>query len=288
MSPFSEKLRTARKSRGLLLEDIAAVTGIQKRFLEAIEEGRISMLPDIYIRAFIRSYARAVGLDQDDMLRDLGQAEQKASVVRQGTSQEADEAFSGARRFLKFLTQNRVGRPLQQNVPVIIGGLLIASLVILLSVFNRGERGSAVKEIPFPEVVKQRERATPGPDELAGPAGNSMGARPMTETSFQRPTIQPASQPSLALRAMAFDSVWIRVLIDGNVSREYRVPPRWSGSWEAVDNFTISLSNASAVSFTLNNVALGILGTPGKPVRNYLVHRQAPSAVQKPAITGNE
>lgn len=288
MSSFSEKLRTARESRGYLLEDIAAVTGIQKRFLKAIEEGRISVLPQIYIRAFIRSYARALGLDEDDMVQDLDHVDQSPSFVRQEISREAGETLSPARRFLRLLTQTRTARPLQKNVPVIIVGLLIASFVALLSVFSRSGKGSEVREIPFPEVVRQHERATSSPDERADSAGNRGGARPMMEASVQQSTIRPATQPSLVLRAMAFDSVWIRVLVDGDAGKEYRVPPRWSGSWKAEDNFVISLSNASAVSFTLNNTALGIIGTPGKPVRNYLVQRQAPSSVQKPASSGNE
>ena len=264
---LSEKLRVARTSRGFSLEDIAALTRIQRKFLEAIEEGRFSVMPRVYVRAFLRSYAKAVGLDGDEMLRDLEQAEQYAASGAREISRETEGEVSPAALARK--TSVRVRWPSQKNVPVIVAGLLIASLVVSLMLLGRGERTSSIKEIPFPDVVKQREVTVAG--HHADSAANKGG--PLTSTA----RMQTASHPPLILRAMTFDSVWIRILIDGKTRKDYRVPPRWSGQWKANDNFIISLGNASAVSLTLNNAALGMIGEPGKPVRNYLVQCDAPT-----------
>src|SRR5690606_37042073 len=45
-------------------------TKIRVRYLEAIEEENFSVLPgNFYVRAFIKSYAEAVGLNPDEILR---------------------------------------------------------------------------------------------------------------------------------------------------------------------------------------------------------------------------
>ncbi|WP_100487738.1 helix-turn-helix domain-containing protein [Sporolactobacillus pectinivorans] len=64
MSELGQALREAREEKGLSLDDLQEETKIQKRYLSAIEKGDFKQLPgDFYLRAFIKSYAEAVGLD---------------------------------------------------------------------------------------------------------------------------------------------------------------------------------------------------------------------------------
>lgn len=63
-------LRAARTHRGMSLEDVAKVTKIQPRILERLETGRPDGLPaDVFVRGFVRSFARCVGLDEVEALR---------------------------------------------------------------------------------------------------------------------------------------------------------------------------------------------------------------------------
>ncbi|MEZ4366937.1 MAG: helix-turn-helix domain-containing protein [Kofleriaceae bacterium] len=67
-------LRDARLDRGLTLADVAAVTKIPSRTLDLLEAGRFEDLPaDVFVRGFVRNYARCVGLPEDEALeRYLG------------------------------------------------------------------------------------------------------------------------------------------------------------------------------------------------------------------------
>lgn len=70
MSDLGELLKKARLEKGMNLEELQETTKIQKRYLEAIEEGNFGILPgNFYVRAFIKSYSEAVGLNPDDVLR---------------------------------------------------------------------------------------------------------------------------------------------------------------------------------------------------------------------------
>ncbi len=63
-------LRAARGERGLTLDDIARVTKIQPRILERLEAGKSDGLPaDVFVRGFVRSFAKCVGLDEAEALK---------------------------------------------------------------------------------------------------------------------------------------------------------------------------------------------------------------------------
>ncbi len=67
---LGEQLRDARIALGLSIEDMAASLRIRRVYLAALEEGRVRELPaPTYVLGFVRTYARALGLDDDDMVR---------------------------------------------------------------------------------------------------------------------------------------------------------------------------------------------------------------------------
>ena len=63
-------LRAARERLGWPIEDVSAALRIRLPHLEALEEGRIDLLPgNAYAVGFLRTYARALGLDPDEIAR---------------------------------------------------------------------------------------------------------------------------------------------------------------------------------------------------------------------------
>jgi hypothetical protein len=63
-------LRARREAKGMNAADVAKVTKIPERLITHLEEGRFEHLPaEIFVRGFLKSYARCVGLDPDDVLR---------------------------------------------------------------------------------------------------------------------------------------------------------------------------------------------------------------------------
>jgi cytoskeletal protein RodZ len=71
LTELSNKLKETRLSLGLSMDDLQATTKIQKRYLQAIEEGNYSIIPGpFYVRAFIKQYAEAVQLDPDEIFEE--------------------------------------------------------------------------------------------------------------------------------------------------------------------------------------------------------------------------
>lgn len=72
MASFGENLRRERELRGITLGDIAAATKISTRFLQALEQDRIDILPGgVFRRAFVREYAKFVGLDSERLVAEF-------------------------------------------------------------------------------------------------------------------------------------------------------------------------------------------------------------------------
>lgn len=90
MSAFGENLRREREMRGITLKEISDATKIGARMLEAIETERFERLPGgVFNRAFVRQYARYLGLDEEHAVTDFdaafGAAAQAAESRKQST-----------------------------------------------------------------------------------------------------------------------------------------------------------------------------------------------------------
>ena len=71
---FGARLRREREQRNISLESIAAATKIKRTLFEALERDDASKWPSgIFRRSFIRSYAKAVGLDPEAVVRDFAE-----------------------------------------------------------------------------------------------------------------------------------------------------------------------------------------------------------------------
>lgn len=72
MTSFGEHLRRERELRGISLRELADATKISVRFLQAIEQDRMDVLPGgLFRRAFVRQYAKHVGLDPERVVAEF-------------------------------------------------------------------------------------------------------------------------------------------------------------------------------------------------------------------------
>lgn len=69
---FGPRLRSERERRGISLETIASVTKVSADLWDGLERNDFSRWPSgIFARAFVRDYARAIGLDEDEVLNEF-------------------------------------------------------------------------------------------------------------------------------------------------------------------------------------------------------------------------
>jgi len=67
---FFSVLKEHRESKSIQIEEISEYTKIHPRYIEAIEEGNFNILPNVYMRLFLRSYALYLDVDRNKVLED--------------------------------------------------------------------------------------------------------------------------------------------------------------------------------------------------------------------------
>lgn len=125
---IGEKLRAARLAKGFTLDDIQKSTKIQKRYLNAIENGDFEQLPgDFYVRAFTKQFAQAVGIDADELLVNAPK-----EVIEPTTD------LSNSRTDLDNVTRTGMDTEpskadkIQSFVPKVIIGLLVVVVLVVI------------------------------------------------------------------------------------------------------------------------------------------------------------
>lgn len=69
MESVGEFFRQVRETKGLTVDEVASKTRIRTDFVKALEDGNFARLPDqVFAKGFVRSYARSLGLDEEDAI----------------------------------------------------------------------------------------------------------------------------------------------------------------------------------------------------------------------------
>ncbi|WP_318615346.1 helix-turn-helix domain-containing protein [Sporosarcina sp. YIM B06819] len=124
MTGLGDRLREARTAKGFTLDDLQSITKIQKRYLSGIENEDYSMMPgSFYVRAFIKQYAEAVGLNADDMLA-LYKDAAPAKMIEEETTQITSPTLTRKRG---LTSNNRVN----EMIPKVIAALFIIAIFVI-------------------------------------------------------------------------------------------------------------------------------------------------------------
>jgi transcriptional regulator with XRE-family HTH domain len=135
---FSARLRTARQSKGVSLEQIAASSKINVSLLKALESGDVSRWPKgLFRRSYIRDYLRAVGLPVEPTVADFVRLfpDEEDQSIEMTAAREEDDSPALAMTLEGSEDGWRVRARRRAAAAVIDAGtVLIASCVLALGV----------------------------------------------------------------------------------------------------------------------------------------------------------
>lgn len=123
MESIGEFFKQVRETKGLTIDEVASKTRIRTDFVKALEDGNFAKLPDqVFARGFVRSYARSLGLDEDDAIHRFTQSA-GAYYDKQGERE---------RLKVKQAEEERKRQSNRKAVAIAIG-IAILTLIFLLS-----------------------------------------------------------------------------------------------------------------------------------------------------------
>lgn len=255
LSEFGEELKKLRLDKQVSLMDISFSTRINIKFLEAIEEGKFSVLPQTYVRAFLKEYGEAIGMGAEEILRRYDAVREPRPTPSPRDAAPPPRPAASATVRTTEPKKQKLSLAFRKNI--LFAGILLAAVAFFLLLRSPSTKSPEdTQEVPFDAVVKESEASTFKPDTLA--------------SVVIPPPVIP--RDSLHLEMATTDSVWISILVDGNKSQEYLFPPNRKRTFTAKDQFSITLGNAGGATFKLNGKELGTLGKRGAVVRNVLIN----------------
>lgn len=267
MNTFSDELRKERVAKDISLADISRKTHINVKYLEAIEQGTFDILPQTYVRAFIREYALVIGLSPESVLKKFDvmvggkYLVDNGAMIGSGWSNPTlppppDEAKPQENR--PGAKQDHIRDNDTRTVALIAIAIVVVGILIyfMYDFATQDSKIPVAQETPFQEVVKEQEKQIV-PQQAALDTFAALQAAPKKD--------------SLTLRGVAVDSVWISISKDGAPPVSAVLPPRASRTWIAARQFTLTLGNAGGIRFTLNGTEIGALGKRGAVLRNVVL-----------------
>jgi len=241
-------LRRAREAKGMSIADVAEVTRIAQRQLEAIERSDFSSLPGTpYAVGFARAYARAVGIDEVEIARGV---REELGAQEMGERYEAFEPIDPAR------------------IPPRSLAWIAAAVALILAV------GYGVWRTQFFSASTQQEISdlTNRSDSQA----NSSAAAPSAAVP------EPVTAGPVVLTAT--QDVWLRIydqegarLLEKQMAKgeSFTVPPN-------ANNPMILTGRPDALAVTVGGKSVAPLGPPEKTITDVPISAQA--LLARPAI----
>jgi cytoskeleton protein RodZ len=182
-SSLGARLCQAREARGIPIEGIAQRLRVRVAVLRAIEEDRLEGLAPIYVRGYVRAYARIVGLGEESVLAALPSAETPVVVTAHSGRVMRQNVMPG--RGLKIATL---------AVVVVLVGLTVASFRSPVDVAIDAGLDAGDAEPGAPAVG----RAPTAPEDRAAPGAATSGGVPYTYEVVPHPETPPAGPPATA------------------------------------------------------------------------------------------
>jgi cytoskeleton protein RodZ len=279
-------LREERERQGKSIEEIMEATRISRRNIAAIEAGDEKDLPHpVYAKGFVRSYARVLGLDADEV------ADRLAATY---APEEEDEEESSSCRQTQSLPHVSTGSRKSPWLVIVAVIVLLILLGWLVWSVGSGTQEEASEDFPPASVEAPPAPAPPAavpepaiPEQGEGalesdlpvvPAANATQAQPAlpeeqgeesVPSAMQEPAaeipVEPVKEPNrIHITVKAGEQCWLQAQLDDGQIREAFIRDGQSVTFTFEDQGWVRLGNAGGVQVTFNGASVPFDGVEGQ------------------------
>ena len=257
-------LKRERERLGLSRERIAETIRIRTQLVQAIEnEAWNSLPPPVFVRGFLRSYAKALGLSQgtvtdlyakrmppespgpEPRLEPSGSRGRKAWFVLLGLT-----LLIGVYGMWHFYSSSQVSQESRESKERDQEAVAAPSSLAVAS-------PPPVRAAEEPLKTEPRLVPSASQDKPSSPQGEETTARRQADDG----------DGWLSLTGMVKEKTWVRIRIDGKEEKEYLFQPGSRPQWRAKESFYMLIGNAAGIDFDLNGKRVENLGNPGQVIR---------------------
>jgi cytoskeletal protein RodZ len=272
---FSEELKEQRKLLEITITDIFDKTRIDKKYLEAMENGDFEIMPQVYMRAFIRKYAEAVDLDPNEVMLKYDAA--RSGKTYEEISNNSDSDYSDENEEKPIPPSNSNNDNGNSKYIVLVITLLIVVVGIAATIFITSGSDEIIVEKAIEDIISERTDNQTERYEIDSSAINNSSIMTNNEITTD----------SLSLKIYAVDTVWVQLLIDNTTTAEYILYPTRSKNVKAKSQIDVLLGNSGGVEFTLNERKIEFSGKKGE-IKSLIIDENGIRYPEKKSLSNNE
>lgn len=292
LKKFAEELKEARVKSNLTIEQIFSKTRIDRKYLQAIEDGNFSIMPEVYIRAFVKEYAKAIKLNPVEIIEkfDLAKKGLSADLTEKIDNKPKTESIKNNEdiktKISKAVDQDAQaehrGRPAKNNKTIyyaITGLLMLIFIFIIFKLFLTNTNNEIITEKPFEEIIEEQldsdeDKTNLDVNEIQSKAVEEIKTQKKQHEQDliqQKNPIQTLQNGIMTLTILGTDKSWIRVVADDN-NMEFMLEKGGNKIITAKEKFYLHIGNSGGVKLLMDNKELNFSGKQGK-VRKIFVTR---------------
>lgn len=241
METIGKYLKRVRETCGYSLEDVAGITRINLRYLEAIEEDDFAKIPgETFSHGFIRSYARCIGISDEEISRKISET-LKTEPQAVNTQNQHDMAERSAVR----------KRGKARIILPAAAGVILAALLIVL--FTSGRESGTIRNSK----------------ELKEVPAESIEVQPQVVAENNQ-VVQKKVEP-VVLKVYARELTWISAMIDDKETKDVILKPGEGVKWNGESKIVITVGNAGGIDLDVNGKRLDPIGRRGEVIRDAVI-----------------
>jgi cytoskeletal protein RodZ len=289
MKSVGEMLRRERIDRGIDLAKFSALTRINRRYLEAIESGKVDELPSgFFYRSFVRQYATALGLDPAMVEAELERIREAEAPVLEAALQQAEFPIKRPDPIVTESNRRYLGSG-RLWVSVALLGVVLVGCSAFYEWWRRMESAAAARKTDVARTATPSlpESQAPGvsvPAQVVKPIPQTAdrASAPVETASSVAPPAQGAAAPSapktpaiapddrVVVQLSATEVTWVSVSADGKSVFSGLLQPKQSVTLGGKERAQLRIGNAAGVEVSWNGRAIGTVGSKGQ-VRTLLL-----------------
>ncbi len=292
LEKLAKELKETRKKKKLSIDHIFTKTRIDRKYLSAIEDGDFSIMPEVYIRAFIKEYSKTIGLDSDDVLSKFDKAkaghdyaepsEEVGKVETQVIKEKIKTKISQATKFdEKPAIQENDKKTNTTFYYALVAVLMLLFIFIIYKAFLTEKSTEIVTEKTFDKIVQSQNHSPTEINNEPTPENQNKievsKIEPKKNEQIERPDnigkkltndkILPKQQikaGELTLTIIGSEKSWIRIVSDEKDNVEFIIDKGVTKVLNAKDKFYLHIGNSGGIKLLLNNQDLSFSGATGR------------------------
>ena len=247
-----ERLKEIRIEKGLRIEVLSENSRIQVKYLQALEDGDLLSIPEVYDKLFFRSYLKSLSIeDEETYFEEFLDIRGKLRVDKTTTMIHISEPVKDAGKNI-FSHRN-----LFVILPVVLIIVVLAFLLMNTEIIGTSSEGK-VQEIDIQNVVQRIE---------AKEQAKLDSIKAITEVKLDSAAGVQSGSSKLALRINAKRKTWFRIISDRSDTSEYLLNRGQIITASANRMFEFLIGRDDGLSFILNGKMLPAAGSDSSVVR---------------------